>query len=145
MQSGTRVIHAGLPKPSQGAPFLPGPTFASVFHAAGDPGSVPFSYGRFHNPTFTLWEQALSELEDGPAVAFASGMAAVAAVFGALPGRGDTLVVPDDSYYTMRMLANGYFREIGVLVKMAATAGNAQAAHLDGAKLLWLESPSNPG
>ena len=40
--NGTRVIHAGLPKPSQGAPFLPGPTFASVYHAAGD-AADPFA------------------------------------------------------------------------------------------------------
>ena len=82
MRSGTRVIHAGLPKPSQGAPFLAGPTFSSVYHAAGDPADAPFTYGRFHNPTWTQYEQALGELEGGTALAFASGMAAVAAVFG---------------------------------------------------------------
>ena len=30
-------------------------------------------------------------------------------------------------------------------VRLAPTAGNAQREHLQGAKLLWLESPSNPG
>jgi cystathionine gamma-lyase len=145
MGTGTRVIHAGLPKPSQGAPFLPGPTFASVYHAAGDPADAPFTYGRFHNPTWSLYEQALTELEGGPALAFASGMAAVAAVFGVVLRPGDVVVVPSDSYYTMRLLANGYFTEMGVSVQMAPTAGNAQEAHIEGAKLLWLESPSNPG
>jgi cystathionine gamma-lyase len=43
------------------------------------------------------------------------------------------------------MLADGYFRQMGVQVKLAVTAGNAQRQHLQGAKLLWLESPSNPG
>jgi len=145
MENGTRVIHAGLPKPSQGAPFLPGPTFASTYHAAGEPADVPFTYGRFHNPTWTHYEQALSELEGGRALAFASGMAAVAAVFGVVLRPGDVVVLPSDSYYTTRLLANGYFTEMGVSVKMAPTAGNAQEAHLEDAKLLWLESPSNPG
>ena len=145
MQTGTRVIHAGLPKPAQGGPFLPGPTFASTYHAAGDPADAPFSYGRYHNPTWTQWEHALSELEDGPAIAFASGMAAVAAVFGVALRPGDTAVLPADSYYTTRLLANGYFRDMGVTVKTAPTAGNAQQSHLEGATLLWLESPSNPG
>jgi cystathionine gamma-lyase len=145
MERGTRVIRAGLPRPSQGAPFLPGPAFASTYHAAGQPAEAPFTYGRFHNPTWTLYEQALSELEAGRALAFASGMAAVAAVFGVVLRPADVVVLPSDSYYTTRLLANGYFAEMGVSVKMAATAGDAQAAHLEGAKLLWLETPSNPG
>jgi len=145
MHSGTRVIRAGLPKPAQGAPFLPGPTFAGTYHTAGDPAGSPFTYGRFHNPTWTQYEQALSELEGGPVVVFASGMAAVAAIFGAVLRPGDAVVLPSDSYYTTRVLAGGYFTQMGVQVKLAPTAGNAQRQHLQGAKLLWLESPSNPG
>lgn len=145
MRSGTRVIRAGLPKSSQGAPFLPGPTFAGVYHAAGDPASSPFTYGRFHNPTWSHYEQALSELEGGPVVAFASGMAGVAAIFGVVLRPGDVVVLPSDCYYTTRMLASSYFAQMGVHVKMAPTSGNAQRQYLQGAKLLWLESPSNPG
>lgn len=78
MKSGTRVTRAGLPPAAQGTPFLPGPTFAGPYHAAGDPASAPFTYGRFHNPTWTQYEQALGELEGGPAIVFASGMASVA-------------------------------------------------------------------
>src|SRR4029434_8376982 len=62
---GTRVTRAGLPPSAQGAPFLPGPTFAGTYHAAGDPASAPLTYGRFHNPTWTAYEQVLSELEGG--------------------------------------------------------------------------------
>src|SRR5215470_3624702 len=62
---GTRVTRAGLPPSTQGAPFMPGPTFAGPYHAAGDPARVPLTYGRFHNPTWTAYEQALSELEGG--------------------------------------------------------------------------------
>jgi cystathionine gamma-lyase len=145
MKDGTRVIHAGMPAPSQGAPFMPGPTFASVYYAAGEPGGSPFTYGRFHNPTWTHYETALGELEGGIALSFASGMAAVAAVFGVVLRPGDAVVIPSDSYYTMRMLANGFFRDVGVSVRAAPTADNAQQRHLEGAKLLWLESPSNPG
>jgi cystathionine gamma-lyase len=43
------------------------------------------------------------------------------------------------------VLANGYFAQMGINVRMAPTAGNAQQQHLQGAKLLWLETPSNPG
>ncbi len=145
MRDRTKVIRAGLPDAPQGSAFMPGPTFAGPFHAAGDPSSVPFTYGRFHNPTWEHYQRALSELERGEVIAFASGMAAIAAVFGTVLRAGDVLVLPSDSYYTARTLANGYFSEMGIRVKSASTAGNAQREHLRGAKLLWLESPSNPG
>ena len=145
LKNATRVVHAGKPKSVQGASFLPGVTFAGPFHAAGDPAKVPHAYGRFHNPTWTNYERALGELEGGTALVFASGMAAAAAVFGTLLKPGDVLVMPSDCYYTARMLAAGFFTQTGVVVRQAATANDAQATLLDGARLLWLESPSNPG
>lgn len=145
MRDGTRVIRAGLPGFAQGEPFLPGPTFAAPYHLVGDPSSSPYSYGRYHNPTWTHLEQALSELEGGTAVIFASGMAAVTAVFGCVLRPGSVLVMPSDGYYTARMLAEGYFATLGIEVRLAPTASNAQLELLDGATLLWLETPSNPG
>ncbi|NWJ48622.1 MAG: cystathionine gamma-lyase [Chloroflexi bacterium] len=145
MYDATRVTRAGVPEAVQGEAFLQGPVFASAFHAAGDPSAVPYTYARFNNPTWNQFEQALSELEGGEAVVFPSGMAAVASIFGTLLRPGDTLVLPSDSYYTSRVIAQGYLAEMGVRVQLASTRGNAQLAHLEGAKLLWLESPSNPG
>ena len=145
MRNKTRVIHAGLPPATQGTPFLPGPVFAASFHAAGDPHTSPFTYGRFHNPTWTQFENALSELEGGATVIFASGMAAIAAVFGSVLRPGDTVVMPSDSYYTARMLTDGYFTQMGIQVRQAPTTENQQAQVLNGAKLLWIESPTNPG
>jgi cystathionine gamma-lyase len=145
MHDATRVVHAGLPEPSQGLPFLPGPVFAAAYHLAGDPASSPYTYGRYHNPSWTLFERALGDLEGGEAVVFASGMAATAAVLGSVLRPGEVAVLPADGYYTARMLAEGFFAQVGVQVRTAPTADNAQAECLDGAKLLWLESPSNPG
>jgi cystathionine gamma-lyase len=145
MHDATRVVRAGLPEPAQGQPFLPGPVFAGPFHLAGDPATSPYSYGRYHNPTWTHFERALGELEGGEAVVFASGMAATAAVLGSVLRPGDVAVLPADGYYTARQLADGFFARVGVAVRTAPTAGDAQGGCLDGAKLLWLESPSNPG
>ncbi|GAC1388919.1 MAG: cystathionine gamma-lyase [Ktedonobacteraceae bacterium] len=145
MRDGTRVIRAGLPDVKQGEPFLPGPTFAGPYHLAGNPATSAFSYGRYHNPTWTYFEQALSELEGGPALVFASGMAAVTAVLGITLRAGNVLVMPSDGYYTARMLAEGYFASLGIEVRLAPTAGNAQRELLEGAMLLWLETPNNPG
>src|SRR5260221_4971074 len=145
MRDGTRVIRAGLPDFAQGEPFLPGPTFANPYHLAGDPSSSPYSYARYHNPTWTHFEKALGELEGGTALLFASGMAAVTAVFGSVLRPGDVLVMPSDGYYMVRTLAEEYFATLGIEVRLAPTANNAQLECLEGATLLWLETPSNPG
>lgn len=144
MRDSTRVVRAGMPPAAQGEPFTLGPTFASAFHAAGDPKEVAYTYSRFHNPTWTRFEQALSELEGGSTLVFSSGMAAIAAVFGAMLRPGDVAVLMDESYYTTRVLAGGYFSEMGVDVRVAPTAGDELMAHLKNAKLLWLETPTNP-
>lgn len=146
MKDATRVVRAGLSAVTQGEPFLPGPTFAGTYHLTGDSASSAYTYGRYHNPTWTAYEQAITELERGSStVVFSSGMAAVAATLGITLKAGDRLVMPSDAYYTARMLATGFFATLGVEVRLAPTAGNAQHQHLQGATLLWLESPSNPG
>jgi cystathionine gamma-lyase len=144
MRDATRVIRAGQPAPERGQPLHPPITFASTYHTPGDPSESDYTYGRYHNPTWTHFEAALSELEGGPALAFGSGMAAVAAVFGSTLRPGHVVVLPSDSYYTTRLLANGYFTQLGVEVRMAPTREDAQIDRLDGAKLIWLETPSNP-
>jgi cystathionine gamma-lyase len=141
---GTRVVHAGLPPRQPGAPYLPGPTFAAPYHASGAPADSPFTYGRFHNPTWHLYEQALESLEGGPAVLFPSGMAASAAVLATVLKPGDKLVMPSESYYTTRLIATESFAPLGIEVVTAPTANDAQRALLHGARLLWLESPTNP-
>jgi cystathionine gamma-lyase len=144
MHDATRVIRAGRPQASQGAPFLPGPVFAGPYHLAGDPESSAYTYGRYHNPTWNLFEQALGELEGGEAVVFGSGMAATSAVMGCVLKPGDIAVLPADGYYAARSLAQGFFGQCGVTIRTAPTALDAQGEALAGAKLLWLESPSNP-
>jgi cystathionine gamma-lyase len=142
---GTRAVHAGLPPPRQGAPLLPGPTFASLYQLEGDPASADYVYGRYGNPTWTLYERALAELEEGTAVAFASGMAAASAVLLPLLRRGDVLVAPADGYPAVRSLAAGHLAERGVEVRLNAAAAAPTDEQLRGATLVWLETPSNPG
>jgi cystathionine gamma-lyase len=71
-------------------------------------------------------------------------MAAVAAVFGVCLKPGDVVVVPADSYYTTRLLASDWLKTIGVEVRLVPTRGNAQGGALEGVRLLWLETPTNP-
>jgi cystathionine gamma-lyase len=141
----TQIVHAGYRNKTEPGVFLLGPQFSSTFTSPGDPSEHPLSYGRFHNPTWTAWEEALAVLEgSGQAVAFSSGMAAVNALFGVALRPGDTVVLPEDSYYAVRRVASSWLESIGVHVRLAPTKGNGQASALDGARLLCLETPSNP-
>jgi cystathionine gamma-lyase len=151
----TRVVRAGLPHATPGAPYLPGPVFAAPYHAPGDPTASPFTYGRFDNPSWSLYERALADLEGGPCLLFPSGMAATAAVLATLLPPGGTLVMPAECYYTTRVLATqpfdgAWFAAQGIQVVQAPTAGDGLRRALEdhaasGVSMLWLETPTNPG
>ena len=142
---GTVCVHAGLPAARQGDPLFPSPVFGGPFHFAGDTPKegAPF-YGRYSNPTWEGWESAVGELEGGDVVAFASGMAAIAAVLLTTLQAGDVLVAPSDGYYTVRTLAERHLEPRGVEVRLVPTEDSAIRAALPGASLVWIESPSNP-
>jgi cystathionine gamma-lyase len=144
MHRDTAILHAGYRSPAEPGPFRAGPQFSSTYASPGDPSTHPLTYGRFHNPTWTAWETALGELEGGEVVAFASGMAAASAVLGVTLKPGDIAVLPADCYYTIRLLASNWLSTIGVQVRLLPTRGNGQEAALDGARLLWMETPTNP-
>ncbi|MET9150783.1 cystathionine gamma-lyase [Streptomyces griseoflavus] len=145
---GTRAVRAGLPEPVKHEPTLPGPVFAAHFHLPGDP-TGPYTYGRDENPTWTLLERAIRELEvpgrdDAETLVFASGMAAISSVLFSQLRAGDAVVLPDDGYQALP-LVGAQLEAYGIEVRTAPTGGDAQLEVLDGAKLLWIETPSNPG
>ncbi|MFI5799683.1 cystathionine gamma-lyase [Streptomyces sp. NPDC051677] len=145
---GTRAVRAGLPEPVKHEPTLPGPVFAAHFHLPGEP-TGPYAYGRDENPTWSHLERAIGELEapgqDGvETLAFASGMAAISSVLFSQLRAGDTVVLPADGYQVLP-LVRAQLEAYGIEVRTAPTGDDAQLHVLDGAKLLWIESPSNPG
>lgn len=95
-------------------------------------------------PTWEALEEVVGGLELGKAVAFASGMAAIAAVFDQLAA-GAVVVLPDDCYQGVAGLAAaGAERQRWSVQRVAVddTAGWIRACGV--ADLIWLESPSNP-
>ncbi|MFF4015582.1 cystathionine gamma-lyase [Streptomyces sp. NPDC001843] len=145
---GTRAVRAGLPEPVKHEPTLPGPVFAAHYHLPGDP-TGPYTYGRDENPTWSLLERAVGELEapgrDGvETLVFSSGMAAISSVLFSQLRAGDAVVLPSDGYQALP-LVRAQLEAYGIEVRTAPTGGDAQLEALDGAALLWIESPSNPG
>jgi len=95
-------------------------------------------------PTWEAFEELLGGLEGGQAVAFASGMGAIAAVFDLLPV-GAIVALGDDCYQAVAGLgaagaAQGRWRAVRVGVEDTSRWVELAAD----ADLLWLESPSNP-
>jgi cystathionine gamma-synthase len=94
--------------------------------------------------TWEALEEVVGGLESGKAVAFASGMAAIASVFDQLAA-GAVVVLPDDCYHGVaRLAAAGADRQLWSVQRVAVddTAGWINACAV--ADLIWLESPSNP-
>jgi cystathionine gamma-lyase len=139
---GTRAVHAGLPEPRRGEPFLPGPTFAAPYHLPGDADDAPHGgYGRDGNPTWERLESAIGELEGGQAVAFPSGMAALSAVLLPRLRPGDAVALPADGYAPLRAFATEALHDVDVRFVPTSQAADTDYA---GVALVVVETPSNP-
>ena len=139
-----RLPHLRRDKLAKGDPVPLPLTMASIFNLPGNPAGYS-QYGRFDNPTWDAVEEVLSHLEDAPAVAFPSGMAAIAAVFFGLLKSGDRILLPSDGYYTTRVLSERFLKPLGVLVRYAPHQPAYLDGGFDGYRLVFVETPANPG
>ncbi len=95
-------------------------------------------------PGWEALEEIVGGLEGGVAIAFSSGMAAIAAVFDQLPV-GSEVALPDDCYQGVSGLAHTGHIKGRWSVKRISVADTEGWMHACGeADLIWLESPSNP-
>lgn len=95
-------------------------------------------------PTWEALEEIVGGLESGKSVAFASGMAAIAAVFDQLVS-GAVIALPDDCYQGVAGLASaGAQRGRWTVHRVPVEDTDAWIRLCADADLIWLESPSNP-
>ena len=139
----TRLITLGRGDGDPGSPLNVPIYPASNFH--GGPGHDGSGYSRDDGtPSWEAFEGLMADLEGGHAVAFSSGMAAIAAVLEGLP-TGGKVVVPQDCYTGVGgLLADGAAHGRWQVETVQATDTAAVLAALPGAAMLWLETPSNP-
>lgn len=147
---GTRVIRANSTQPTPGAALQNGPVFAAPFHlGAAPPGTDGAdTYARYDNPTLREFETAIGGLDGGRSLAFGSGMAALSAVFYGCLSSGQRVLIPSDGYFTTRLMADAQLRRFGIEVATVATVDVEQRlrdGHFPGARLVMVETPSNPG
>ncbi|MGE0503024.1 MAG: cystathionine gamma-lyase [Rhizobiaceae bacterium] len=135
--------HLGHELRRKGDPVPPPLTLTSMYHLPGEPAGYR-QYGRFDNPTWEAVEAVLGHLDQAQAVAFPSGMAAIASVLFALLKSGDRILLPSDGYYTTRVLADRFLKSLGVTADLRPTASFLDGGFA-GYRLVFVETPSNPG
>lgn len=150
----TRLVHAGHRPDPTGAvtvPIYQSSTFAfrnaqhgAELFAGADDGYI---YTRLGNPTTRALEDNVAELENGwGAIATASGMGAVSAVYLALLEHGAHVVSTAAVYGPSRGLIEKHLSRFGVSATFVDTsdAEAVRRAMQPNTKLLYVESPANP-
>ncbi len=147
MKFETLAVHAGRGIEAGSGDISPAIHVSTTFERGAD-GSFPYgySYGRADNPTRRALEQCIAALEGGTdAISFSSGSAASFAVF-SLVKPNERVIAPIECYHGT-----------GKQLRDLAAAGHLQVSFLDttqlgevrtalelDARLLWIETPSNP-
>ncbi len=117
-------------------------TFA--FQGVNQPG--PFDYSRSGNPTRKALEQCLARLENGIAgFAFATGMAAEATVT-MMFSAGDRIIVHSDLYGGTYRLFETVMRDKQITATYIdlRDLDRVERALAEGARGVWIETPTNP-
>jgi cystathionine gamma-lyase len=142
----TRAIHAGQkPDPATGAVVVPiyqTSTFAQ--DAVGRHRG--YEYARTGNPTRAALETCIAALEGGAhGLAFASGMAAEAAIMQLLKP-GDHTVAVDDLYGGSYRLFRRVLEPMGLSFSFVdgSDLSTVEKSLTDRTRMVWVESPTNP-
>ena len=147
MHFDTKAIHAGAHVDDETGAIAPPLHLSTTFERSEEgEASRGYSYVRDGNPTQTRLEEALAAIDSADAaLAFASGMAAGAALLQTLP-RDAHVVLPDDCYYGYRALAEESFARWGLTFDFVAMEDldAVRRALRPETKVLWAETPSNP-
>jgi cystathionine beta-lyase len=104
-------------------------------------------YTRYGNPTHTVVENALAELEGAEAaLLFSSGMAAITTSILALVKAGDHIVAQRDIYGGVTKFLSQWLPQLGIETTFVDTNDIEQHARAirPNTKILHIESPTNP-
>ena len=144
----TLCIHGADHRFPDGRDSISMPIYQTATFAHPDLGHSPdrFYYSRLTNPTRNHLEETVSALEGAAdTVAFATGMAAIAAVF-ELFNPGDRIVCSADLYGGTVLLFDLVSRKNGLVLDFVDTTDEKALAEAmkNGAKAIYVETPSNP-
>lgn len=156
MGPATRAIHLGYdPADHEGA--LTPPVYMTSTYALESAAeaaeifagrSTGYVYGRAKNPTQHILEQRVASLEGAEAgLATASGMGAITTTMWSLLAASDAILVDHAIYGSAFAFFMQGLSKFGVTVRLVDMTDLAavEAAVAAGPKLLYFETPSNPG
>ncbi|MDX3773176.1 cystathionine gamma-synthase [Chromatiaceae bacterium AAb-1] len=143
----TIAARAGIARDSAFAAVTPPVYLSSTYELPGFRQPGRYDYSRTNNPTRDLLADALNELEGGAkGIITGTGMAACLLVLQLLKPE-DTLVIPHDCYGgSYRLFTNLAERKnsFKLLIVNFQQAGWEQQIRASGARMIWVETPSNP-
>ncbi len=147
MKFETLSVHVGRDVDAGSGAVTPPMHLSTTFERDVDGGFTRgYSYVRPDNPTRRALEQCIAALEGGAdATCYASGVAASLAVF-SLVRPGERIVAPIELYHGTGKQLRDLLSPIGVrcdFIDMTDSQA-VQSALQEKARLVWIETPSNP-
>ena len=148
----TEAVHGGTDLGKKNGPLATPIYQTSTFEVTDSDQQVraistDMFYTRYGNPTHTVAEKAIAELEGADAaLLFASGMGAITTSLLALLKSGDHVVAQRDIYGGATKFLSQWLPKLGVETTFVDTTEYDQHARAiqPNTKLLYLESPTNP-
>jgi cystathionine beta-lyase/cystathionine gamma-synthase len=146
MKFSTKAVHAGQePDPSTGAVMTP--VFLTSTYVQEELGKHKgYEYSRVSNPTRTALEKNIAALENATeGMAFASGMAAIDAIFRLL-SPGDHVIVTNNVYGGTYRIAKMVLEQYGLRFDFVDTTdmNTVVLARKPNTKMIFIETPTNP-
>ncbi len=143
----TLLIHGGIDGDDQtGAVNVPIYQTSTYQQSALGVLKGEYEYSRSGNPTRHALEVLIADLEKGTdGFAFASGLAAITAVF-TLFKSGDKIIISNNVYGGTFRLLNNVFPQYGLKYQIVDTSdlSEVKQAVTDDVKAILIESPTNP-
>ena len=155
MALATRAVHAGESRRRYAdaitTPIVQTATFtfsgSRDIEAFTKHGKEHFEYGRYGNPTATIAERRLADLEGAEdCVVFSSGMSAITTTILSLVKTGDHIVITDDSYKKTLEFCRSYLKRFGIECTIVPFGDYKllDASIKKNTKFIFSESPTNP-
>ncbi|HEX9921070.1 MAG TPA: cystathionine beta-lyase [Anaerolineae bacterium] len=154
MNESTRIIHQGdaheeyqgaVNPPVYHASLFTFKTYRDFLAASANRYNQPF-YNRDYNPTVSLLEQKIADLEQADAaIAFSSGMGSITAALLALLSQGDHLLISESIYGPTRQFCRHTLSRLGVEAEFFPPAGAPNLAERlrPNTRLIYVESPGS--
>ena len=150
----TRAIHSGEDKHGVGAPVATPIARTSTFTFSStaemkrwaEGKSKAYIYTRYGNPTLTVVETRLAQLEAGEAaIVTASGMAAISSTLLSVLKTGDEIIATRQLYGGSYRLMRDVFSRLGIRVHHVETDLKGVEQHVaPRTRVLYIETPTNP-